>query len=141
MAEIDPKIQRTVEEKLILHKAFLVPITLKMFLREHGGKLVSDDPAPILDALEEFRIAHPERFNAPNLMERKADGSLRYSQKEADEIVAAQSKALNYGTVKAAPAPLIDLMERDEKGKLKFSAAQADAAMEDVIARMRRGDL
>ena len=141
MTQIDPKIARKVEEKLFKQGAVMVPITAKMFLNEYGEKLVNDDAGPILEMIESFRENHPERFlsNVPNLMERKADGSLRYSQKEADEIVAAQSKALNYGTDKADQPQPIDLMERDERGNLKYTAKEADAAIERVIVAMRRG--
>jgi len=139
MAQVDPKIASKAEDALRKLGAFLTPLVLKDFLFAHGDKIASGDTVAFWEAIDEFRVAHPERFvQAPNLMERNADGSLKYSQKEADAIAHAHAKALNYGNPKPASPPLIDLMARDEKGNLKFSAREADAAIENIIARMRR---
>lgn len=141
--KIDPQIARKAEEALFKLGSVMTPIVVKVFLNEHGDKIASGDSIAFWEAIDEFRTAHPERFSSgvPNLMERKADGSLRYSPAEADAIVAAHSKALNYGKVPSSPPELPDLMERDDKGDLKYTANQADAAIEGIIAAMRRGDL
>jgi len=144
MAQVDPKIASKAEDALRKLGAFLTPLVLKDFLFVHGDKIASGDTGAFWEAIDEFRTAHPERFssgvpNLPNLMERNADGKLRYSGKEAEAIVTAHSKALNYGKVQAALPQPVNLSERDDKGELKYSARQADAAIERVIAAMRRG--
>jgi len=140
MAQVDPKIASKAEDALRKLGAFLTPLVLKDFLFAYGDAIASGDTGAFWEAIDEFRVANPARFSAgaPNLMERNADGSLKYSQKEADAIAHAHAKALNYGNPKPASPPLIDLMARDEKGNLKFSAREADTAIENIIARMRR---